>query len=149
MARPTALTPDVQAKVCDAMRIGAYQKEAARFAGVAENTLLSWLKTGRADVADGEDSVHARFVADFEAAEAQAVIRGLTVVQRAAAEGDWRAAMTWMARRHPDRWGERGQVDVRVEHVDPADLELTQLIAEAQAKQAAEEERLRGDGDGP
>lgn len=148
MARPTVLTPDVRAKVCDAMRIGAYQVEAARYAGIGENTLSGWLKTGRADIAAGDGgSVHAQFAAEFAAAEAQAVIRALTVVQRAAAEGDWRAATTWMARRHPQRWSERGQMAVTVEHVDPADIELSALIRQAKAEQAKEEAALRGGGE--
>ncbi|KPM55753.1 hypothetical protein ACG83_10780 [Frankia sp. R43] len=144
MARPSGLTPEVQARICDAIGIGAYQVEAARFAGVAENTLLGWLRAGRRDLAEGqEDTAHARFVAEYEQAEAKAVIRALTVVQRAAAEGDWRAAMGWLSRRHTQRWGERGQVDVQVTRVDPADIELAALIREAKARTAVEEEALR------
>lgn len=150
MARPTALTADVRARICDAVRIGAYQVEAARFAGVSESALLSWLRSGREDVAAGRaDTPHASFVAEYEQAEAQAVIRALTVVQRAAAEGDWRAAMGWLSRRHADRWGERGQVDVTVTRVDPADIELAALIREAKVRQAAEESRLRAGAEQP
>lgn len=143
MARPTALTPDVRTKICDAMRIGAYQVEAARFAGVSENALLGWLKSGRDDAEAGLDTPHSSFAADFETAQAQAVVRALTVVQRAMNEGDWRAAMGWLSRRHADRWGERGQVDVTVTRVDPADIELAALIRQAKARQAVEEDRLR------
>ncbi len=147
MARPSALTPDVQARICDAIRIGAYQVEAARFAGISENTLLSWLRTGRADLEAGNDTPQAALVAEFRQAEAQAVVRALTVVQRAAAEGDWRAAMGWLSRRHSGRWGERGQVDVQVTRVDPADIELSALIREAKARQAADEAALRASGE--
>lgn len=143
MARPTALTPDVRARICDAMRIGAYQVEAARFAGISESALLSWLRSGRDDIDAGRATAHASFVADFEAAEAEAVIRALTVVQRAWKDGDWRAAMGWLSRRHPHHWGERGQVDVTVTRVDPADIELAALIRQAKARQAVEEDRLR------
>ena len=147
MARPTQLVPEVRAKLCDAMRIGCYQYEAAQFAGISENTLLAWLRTGRADAAEGrEGTLHAEFVAEFEAAESQAVVRALTVVQRAAAAGDWRAAMGWLSRRHSDRWADRGQVAVTVSPVDPEDIELAGLIKAAKSRVAATEAELRGGG---
>ncbi len=147
MPRPSALTPEVQARVCDAIRIGAYQVEAARLAGISENTLLAWLRTGRADLEAGNGTPQAALVTEFRQAEAQAVVRALTVVQRAAAGGDWRAAMGWLSRRHSDRWGERGQVDVQATRVDPADIELSALIREAKARQAADEAALRANGE--
>ncbi len=139
-----ACTDTIRGKILDATRIGAYQKEAAMYAGVSENTLCRWLRTGRADIANGDEETEcATFVTEFEAAEANAVIRALTVIHRAAAEGDWKAAVSWLSRRHPGRWGEHGRMDVTVTPVDPESIELAQLIREAKAKQAADEERLR------
>lgn len=144
-----ACTDVIRARILDATRIGAYQKEAAAYAGVGENTLCTWLRRGRADEAAGRESVYADFVGEFEQAEAAAVIRALGVVQRAAViDNDWRAAMALLARRHPDRWGEHGRVDVQVTPVEPADIELTALIRQAQAKQDADEVRLRGESGG-
>lgn len=112
---PTRLTPEVHAKICDAMKIGCYQYEAAQYAGIGENTLVNWLRRGREDLAGGRTkTLHATFLADFEAAEAQAVVRALSVVQRAAASGDWRAAMGWLSRRHPGRWADRQHVTAEV-----------------------------------
>jgi hypothetical protein len=143
--RPTSLTPDVAGKICDAMKVGAYQYEAAQYAGVHPNSLTNWLRTGRADIAAGDEgTLYAEFVAEFEQSENRAVMRALASIQTAAAGGDWRAAMTWLSRRHPDRWGEHAQLGVTVNHADERDVELIGMIREAKAKQAVEEARLRG-----
>ncbi len=143
-----ACTDTIRGKILEATRVGAYQKEAAMYAGIGENTLCTWLRRGRADEAAGRESIYADFLAEFEVAEADAVIRALTVVQRAVVGGEWRAAMTLLARRHPDRWGEHGRVAVTVEHVDPETIELRQMIDAARAKQQAEEAAILGEDHG-
>jgi hypothetical protein len=147
--RPTSLTPDVAGKICDAMKVGAYQYEAAQYAGIHPNSLTNWLRTGRADIAGGDEgTLYAAFALEFEQAENRAVMRALASIQTAAAGGDWRAAMAWLSRRHSERWGERGQVAVDVHHLDADDVELMALIRQAKAKSAADEELLRrGEGE--
>jgi hypothetical protein len=46
MSRPTALTPDVQGRVVDAIRGGVTLKEAAAYAGVTDRTILNWMRRG-------------------------------------------------------------------------------------------------------
>jgi hypothetical protein len=45
--RPSRLTPEVQARIVDAVRVGNYLKVAAQAAGVGQSTLSLWLATGR------------------------------------------------------------------------------------------------------
>ncbi|WP_018503000.1 hypothetical protein [Parafrankia discariae] len=143
--RASLLTDDVAAKLCAAMRVGSYQVEAARFAGIGQNTLTTWLRRGRDDIAAGRlDTAHARLVAEFEQAEATAVVGALGVIQRAAAAGDWRAALAWLGRRHSDRWGEKGPGTTVVNvGVEPGDIDLVKAVQAAQEKAAAQVETLR------
>ena len=45
--RPTKLTYELQAKVCDALRAGNYIETAAAFAGIAKSTLYKLTQEGR------------------------------------------------------------------------------------------------------
>lgn len=145
MARPSSLTPEVRAKLVDSMRIGSYQIEAAHYAGISEKTLITWLQTGRRDIAEGNaDTPHAILVHEIEEAEAKAVIGAVSVMQRAAAQGDWKAAVAWLSRRHPDRWGSK--VNVSVEAQNLAD-EIKNLVGQLTPDETGTAED--GDGDGP
>jgi transposase len=90
------------------MREGHYAKTAAETSGITEQTLYNWLKRG-------EDSErypeHATFLEAYRKAEATAEERAIKAIQDAFPT-DWRAAMTYLERRHPDRWAKRQNVDV-------------------------------------
>jgi|ERR671915_865748 transposase len=90
------------------MREGHYAKTAAETSGITEQTLYNWLKRG-------EDSErypeHATFLEAYRKAEATAEERAIKAI-RDAFPNDWRAAMTYLERRHPDRWAKRQNVDV-------------------------------------
>lgn len=60
MGRPTALTPDVHATIVRALRAGAYLREGAGMAGVAERTVYQWLQRG-------EEAIEATEVANATA----------------------------------------------------------------------------------
>ncbi|HXF72327.1 MAG TPA: hypothetical protein VNO79_06935 [Actinomycetota bacterium] len=46
MARPTKLSPEVQARICQAIRAGNYRETAARYAGIGISTFYAWLQRG-------------------------------------------------------------------------------------------------------
>jgi len=46
VARPEKLTPEVQQKIVDAIRLGNYIETAAAYAGISKSTLYDWLKKG-------------------------------------------------------------------------------------------------------
>ena len=91
------------------MREGHYAKTAAQTSGITEQTLYDWLKKG-----EDPDSYpeHAAFLEAYRKAEAVAEDNAIEAV-RAAFPHDWRAAMTYLERRHPKRWAKR-QEDVDV-----------------------------------
>ena len=45
--RPTALTPDVEHRIIQALQLGNYRKDAAQYAGVDPTTLHRWVARGR------------------------------------------------------------------------------------------------------
>src|SRR5215210_851556 len=91
------------------MREGHYAKTAAETSGISEQTLYDWLKKGKDPESCPE---HAAFLEAFRKAEATAEDKAIEAI-RAAFPHDWRAAMTYLERRHPGRWAKR-QEDVGV-----------------------------------
>lgn len=108
MARPTSLTPEVQAIVVEAIGRGLYRETAAALAGVSRRSLNNWEDRG----ATGEEP-YAEFLHVMKKAEASAesiVIDGV----RAGCEG-WQSK-AWIAeRRWPARWGGRVRLTVNEE----------------------------------
>lgn len=94
MARPTKLTPDVQAKICTAIQAGNYIETASAFAGIGKTALYEWLKrggdelarvakSGRLRVRVGE-AIYVEFTNAVEEALAQSELHDVLIIQRAA-----------------------------------------------------------------
>jgi hypothetical protein len=109
MARPTKLTAKVQRQIVESIRSGSYAETAARSAGVSRRTYQRWLERGESDAA--ADRPFRAFRAQVRKAEADAELRAVNVI-RDAMPNDWRAAMTYLERRYPERWRRREHVDV-------------------------------------
>ena len=129
MARPTTLPPKVRERIVESIRAGAYAEQAARAAGIAPSTYCDWLRRGEA----GEPTF-SEFSEALRAGEAEAEIAAVATIREAAQAGDWRAAAHYLERRHPERWGRRGQP--QVEPVEEAaktkeefDAEVDRLVA--------------------
>src|SRR4051812_29985515 len=111
MGRPTKLTPELQARICELIRTGGVHPEtAAVSAGICEKTYSRWLVRGR----QSRSGIYVAFVRavskamrDWEA--------GLTITVRKAASKDWRAAAFLLERGAPERWGKRERVDVKAD----------------------------------
>ncbi len=102
--RPTKLTPDVQEKIVQAIRAGNYIETAAAYAGVDKKTLYTWMKLGN-DCKSGKN-VHAQFLHAVEKALADAEVRDVTIIGKAAEE-NWQASAWRLERKFPDRWGRK------------------------------------------
>lgn len=99
------MTVDVQSQICAALQRGNYIETSAAFAGINKSTLFMWLKQGRKDIEDGKANKHTRFIDAVEKAQAEAEVRDLEHVDRAAGAGSWQAASWKLERRFPKRWG--------------------------------------------
>jgi len=113
--RKSKLTPERAEQIVELIADGNYATVACRAAGIAQTTLYEWLKLGRKTEAKYKH--YWSFREQYELAEATAEADCVATITRIATEGkkargDWRAAMTFLERRYPDRWRARTGVDV-------------------------------------
>jgi transposase len=106
VGRPTKLTPQVQERIVGLIAAGSYAEPAARAAGISASTFYSWMERGQLE----EDGIFREFREAIKRAEAEAEISAVKVVTSAMPRS-WQAAMTFLERKHPDRWGRRSRAE--------------------------------------
>ena len=117
MPRPTKLTPEIQQSIADAISAGNYARVAAECAGVGETTFYRWMQMGeRARTGRFREFRESIRIAE---AEARAVKAWQTAIYK-----HWKAAMHWLARRHPDRWGSTQQHEGSGPREGPIEVEI-------------------------
>jgi hypothetical protein len=106
MPRPTKCTPELTERICEYLASGCYVCTACDLCGIDQSTYHRWRERGE----NGEEP-YCEFVKAIKDAEARAEAHAVALVQKAMVD-DWKAAMTWMERKFPDRWsrGERREV---------------------------------------
>lgn len=102
MGRPTKLTPELQVKIVEIIRAGNYADVAAEAVGIGSSTYYHWLALGR----DATSGKYRDFRDAVKAAECYAEVRAVAIVQKHMVD-NWQAAMTYLERKFPDRWGRR------------------------------------------
>jgi hypothetical protein len=106
--RPCQLTPEITAKVVQAISGGNYRQVAAQWAGVSARTFHEWVAKGKRQ----SSGIYVDFLQAILEAERAAEIRMVALVMKAAAE-DPRHAEWWLERKRPARWGRRDRHEVR------------------------------------
>lgn len=101
MARKSKLTPDTQARIVQAIELGATYELAASYGGVAYNTFNEWMKAGE----DAQAGVKREFYDAVKAAEGKAAVKWLAKIEQAASDGNWQAAAWKLERRYPGDYG--------------------------------------------
>lgn len=99
IGRPPKLTPEVRDKIIEAVTAGNYVKHAVAYAGVSESAFFRWMEW-----AEAGRSPYKEFRESVEAAKAEAVVRNVTIIQRAA-RTDWRAAGWYLERTQREEFG--------------------------------------------
>lgn len=126
----TKLTDEKAERIIQAVRAGNFLDVAAAFAQVHRTTFWRWLERGRnaadmIEAADGDtfeqrcaaagvsdvDVRFAQFHEEVDRARADAEVRAVTLIQKAA-EGDARHAEWFLERSFPDRWGARQRTEL-------------------------------------
>ena len=95
MARTSKLTPDRQAKVCQAIQLGATYVHACNYAGISYETFRRWMRENVA------------FHDAIKEAEGKATVGWLAKIEKAASDGNWTAAAWKLERRYPNDYGRR------------------------------------------
>ncbi len=98
------LSEELIEEVCQIVREGNYVQTAIKALGIKQSTFYYWLKKGR----EGKNKLCKKLVEKLDEAMAEAE-RACVLVLRAAAisERDWKAALAWLERRFPERWGRK------------------------------------------
>jgi hypothetical protein len=102
LGRPSKRTPEREARLLEALRAGNTRNAACHYAGITRETLGEWI----ARFSDFSDGV--------QKAEADAEVRMVAQIARAANEGTWQAAAWWLERRRPDDYARRDKLDLEV-----------------------------------
>jgi len=94
---------DTVLAILSSLEDGNYLEIASELAGVSENIIRNWVKRGE----DGEEPFDA-FMRAVKRASAKAEAMEVGKVRTAGQDPRfWAASMTYLERRHPDRWARR------------------------------------------
>jgi hypothetical protein len=99
MARPVKLTAAVSERIVQAIRAGNYPEPAARAAGISPSTYYRWMTRGQQE----PTGIFHDFAETVARAEGEAEVHAVAFIRRAMS-ADWRAALAYVERRHPERW---------------------------------------------
>lgn len=110
----TLCTPEVQRKIINALKLGAYKQMASAAAGIANSTLISWMRRG----ARGEEPFRS-FAVAVEKAQAEAKIQLLGRIQLHGNE-HWQALAWILERTAPKEFGRK----VEISGDDEAPIEI-------------------------
>lgn len=100
MGRKSKLTPDLGERFCEAIRLGMNYKLACGYAGISEPTFYRWMQEAERQ---GGRKPQREFRDALKSAEAEGAAHSLAVINRAAKDGDWKAAAWILERRHDYR----------------------------------------------
>lgn len=103
-----------------AIRLGMYLDDAAAMAGISKTTLYNWLsmgkdavdKHGHGDTLTDKETQLVDFLNAVEKARADAVMRNIGVIQKAAQDGSWQASAWFLERTNPKKWGRHETVEI-------------------------------------
>ena len=137
--RPTDLTPDTQNRIIEALRAGNYIDVACSYAGIGTTTYYRWMQ--RASDPESPD-IYRDFRDAVQRARAEAEIRNVGLIQRAASDGTWQAAAWFLERSHPRKWGRHDRHEVT--GPDGGPLEVAVDADTLEARLAAIIARRRG-----
>src|SRR5215211_6194992 len=136
--RPRKLTAKRQKAIVDAVRTGAHREQAAEAAGISRRSLQNWLARGEL----GGEQPYRRFAEAVREAEAQAELESLRTIEKAAAEGDWRARAWVLERRWPQRWGRQTRTEVTGPDGAPVELSGLDVLGDLSKLSARELDQL-------
>lgn len=103
--RKTKLTPERQQKIVELLQAGNYASIACQSARISEETYYSWKERGKRDKDNYKTTLYSEFLEAVETAEARAEADMVLLIKNSAINGNLQAAVFYLERKHPDRWG--------------------------------------------
>ncbi len=121
--RPTKLTKEVHNTITEAIALGVTYKNAVGAAGISYQCFLDWLERGK-KTQKGElnrtkaNKIYLEFFESVERSKHKAFSEYTKTIHKAAKEGDWRAAESFLKRRDPDNWGDRQENTIKTDTIE-------------------------------
>jgi hypothetical protein len=119
--RRTKRTPERVQALVEALRAGNYIEASCSYAGISVATYYNWVNDAEKDDATPEAI---EFLEAVSKARADAEVRNVSFIQRAASDPrHWSAAAWWLERSHPTRWGRQQRLEVTGADGGPIQIE--------------------------
>ena len=113
--RPTKLTPALQDKICQLIAKGNYLITACNVVGINKSTYLRWVERAEQETNNG-GGLYCDFGVAIKKAEGEAEAQLAQFVRETAIDKkDGYLGMTFLERRHPDRWGRKDRSIVSID----------------------------------
>lgn len=149
VGKPTLLNDELQEKIVELIKLGNYAEDAAGAVGIGRTTFFLWMARGRAEserlklMPDAEplelETPYVNFMNAVEKARDEATARNVAVIQKAAHNGDWKAAAWYLERTRQKTYGRAERVEMTGADGEPMKMvvdvgDLEQKIAQVMAK---------------
>lgn len=120
--RPTKLTLALQKRFLAIIRDGSYLTPACEAVGISYQTFQNWRERGELE----KTGRYVEFLVAYKKASAQSEVSALGAIRKAMKKPHhWTAAMTFLERRFPERWG-------KTEHQS---IDLSTSVTDEQAEE--------------
>jgi pyruvate/2-oxoacid:ferredoxin oxidoreductase beta subunit len=129
IGRPSKLTPELIEKLSSYVRDGNYFITACQACRISKNSLYSWLNKAEDDLENGRESLYTNLMDSLKKAESDAEAEMVEIVRgKAKNDKEWLPAMTYLERRHPERWGRKDRTHITVDEHKQVTITHVEII---------------------
>ncbi len=144
---PLKLNQGMIDAICYVISRGNYTSVACKLCKIEESTFYDWINIAKKQMEqDTEEGLYITLYKSVKRAEAEAETLLVNTVREAAVDGkNWLAGMTFLERRHPDRWGRRDRQTIDItEHktVTITEIEVVKDYGQGQVVEGEARELL-------
>lgn len=124
--------------ILDCIRNGSYIETACKVAGIGRTTFQRWCAQGNQGI-----SPYAEFLEDLQRSQGESIMANLSVIDLAAARGDWRAAAWRLKTMYPHMYGDRVEVTSRKDYETGEPARAPRAGVDLSSLSLAEKKKLR------
>lgn len=129
---PRKLNDGMIEALSEAVSKGNYAIVACQLCGISEFAFYNWLNQASTDEENGlteEESIYIRLAKSLKRAEAKAEAELVQVVRETATKKkEWLPAITFLERRHPDRWGRKDRTQVTIDETRKITITRVEVV---------------------
>lgn len=127
--RVSKLTPELITKLTGYMARGNYFITACNASGISKKTAYEWINKGEEDIENGVESLKRDLVNALKRAEGIAEDELASMIRETALEKrEWLPGMTFLERRHPERWGRKDRSTISIEETKTITITTVEVV---------------------